>query len=72
MGFVHCVHEGIAEEFGLEFDSRGNIKVDQHFQTNKPKVFAAGDAAIGASLVVRAIAQGRNLARSVDKYLKKR
>ncbi|HLO59307.1 MAG TPA: glutamate synthase subunit beta [Bacteroidales bacterium] len=71
MGFVHCVHEGIAEEFGLEFDARGNIKVDQHFQTSKSKVFAAGDAAIGASLVVRAIAQGRNLARSVDKYLKK-
>jgi len=71
MGFVHCVHEGIAEEFGLEFDSRGNIKVDQHFQTTSPKVFAAGDATIGATLVVRAIAQGRNLARSVDKYLKK-
>ena len=40
--------------------------------TGGPKVFAAGDAAIGASLVVRAIAQGRNLARSVDKYLKKK
>lgn len=71
MGFVHCVHEGIADEFGLEFDPRGNIKVDQHFMTNKPGVFAAGDAAIGASLVVRAIIQGRNLARSVDKYLRK-
>jgi glutamate synthase (NADPH/NADH) small chain len=70
MGFVHCVHEGIAEEFGLEFDARGNIKVNQHFQTTTDKVFAAGDAAIGASLVVRAITQGRNLARSVDKYLK--
>jgi glutamate synthase (NADPH) small chain len=70
MGFVHCVHEGLASEFGLEFDTRGNIKVNQRFQTNSPKVFAAGDAAIGASLVVRAIAQGRNLARSVDKYLR--
>jgi glutamate synthase (NADPH/NADH) small chain len=72
MGFVHCVHEGIASEFGLDFDARGNIKVNQHFQTNKPKVFAAGDATIGASLVVRAIIQGRNLARSVDKFLRKR
>ncbi len=70
MGFVHCVHEGLASEFGLEFDTRGNIKVNQRFQTNSPKVFAAGDAAIGASLVVRAIAQGRNLARSVDKFLR--
>jgi glutamate synthase (NADPH/NADH) small chain len=71
MGFVHCIHEGITGEFGLEYDARGNIKVNQHFQTSRDKVFAAGDAAIGASLVVRAIAQGRNLARSVDKYLKK-
>jgi glutamate synthase (NADPH/NADH) small chain len=72
MGFVHCLHEGVAGEFGLEFDARGNIKVDQHFQTSKPTVFAAGDAAIGASLVVRAIFQGRNLARAVDNFLKKR
>jgi glutamate synthase (NADPH) small chain len=72
MGFVHCVHEGLAGEFGLEFDARGNIKVDKNFQTSKPAVFAAGDAAIGASLVVRAIFQGRNLARAVDNYLKKK
>jgi glutamate synthase (NADPH) small chain len=71
MGFVHCTHEGIAEEFGLEFDPRGNIKVDRNFRTSKDKVFAAGDAAIGASLVVRAIFQGRNLARSVDNFLRK-
>lgn len=72
MGFVHCVHEGIAGEFGLEFDGRGNIKVDKQFQTSTPKIFAAGDAAIGASLVVRAIFQGRNLAKAVDKFLKKK
>jgi glutamate synthase (NADPH/NADH) small chain len=71
MGFVHCTHEGIAEEFGLEFDPRGNIKVDKNFHTSTEKVFAAGDATIGASLVVRAIFQGRNLARSVDNFLKK-
>jgi len=71
MGFVHCVHEGLANELGLEFDARGNIQVDKNFRTSKAKVFAAGDAAIGASLVVRAIFQGRNLARAVDNYLKK-
>lgn len=70
MGFVHCVHEGVAGELGLEFDARGNIKVDRNFQTSVPGVFAAGDAATGASLVVRAIFQGRGLARSVDKFLK--
>jgi glutamate synthase (NADPH/NADH) small chain len=71
MGFVHCVHEGLADELGLEFDPRGNILVDRNFQTSKPGVFAGGDAAIGASLVVRAIFQGRNLARAVDNFLKK-
>jgi glutamate synthase (NADPH) small chain len=71
MGFVHCTHEGIADEFGLEFDTRGNIKVDNNFRTSREKVFAAGDATIGASLVVRAIFQGRNLARSVDNFLRK-
>ena len=71
MGFVHCMHEGIGQEFGLEYDQRGNIKVDRNFQTNHPKVFAGGDAAIGASLVVRAIFQGRNLAKSVDNFLRK-
>ena len=71
MGFVHCTHEGIAEEFGLEFDPKGNISVDKNFHTSKEKVFAAGDATIGASLVVRAIFQGRNLARSVDNFLQK-
>lgn len=72
MGFVHCVHEGIVEQLGLEFDARGNIKVGQHFETSKSGVFAAGDATIGASLVVRAIIQGRNLAKAVDKFLKKK
>jgi glutamate synthase (NADPH/NADH) small chain len=70
MGFVHCMHEGIVSEFGLELDPRGNIKVDQQFRTSTPGVFAAGDAATGASLVVRAIFQGRNLAGAVDNFLK--
>ena len=72
MGFVHCIHEGLAAELGLEFDGRGNIKVGRNFQTSKPGVFAAGDATTGASLVVRAIFQGRSLAKAVDNYLKKK
>lgn len=69
MGFVHCVHEGIIKEFDLELDPRGNIKVGTDFQTSGSKVFAAGDAVTGASLVVRAIRQGRVLAKAVDKFL---
>jgi glutamate synthase (NADPH/NADH) small chain len=70
MGFVHCTHEGLAEELDLDFDTRGNIKIDKNFQTSQSKVFSGGDAATGASLVVRAISQGRILARAVDGYLK--
>ncbi len=35
-------------------------------------VFVAGDAANGASLVVRAMASGRKIAAQVDKYLAKK
>jgi glutamate synthase (NADPH/NADH) small chain len=69
MGFVHCIHEGIVREFELELDARGNIKVTPGFQTNQQKVFAAGDSVTGASLVVRAINQGRNLAKAVNSFL---
>jgi glutamate synthase (NADPH/NADH) small chain len=69
MGFVHCIHEGIIKELNLELDPRGNIKVDTGFQTSERKVFAAGDAVTGASLVVRAIFQGRILAKAVEKFL---
>jgi glutamate synthase (NADPH/NADH) small chain len=69
MGFVHCIHEGIVKEWELELDGRGNIKVGPAFQTSRQKVFAAGDSVTGASLVVRAIYQGRKLAEAVDAFL---
>lgn len=54
---------------GLEFDERGRIAVDAGMQTNMPGVFATGDAARGQSLVVWAIASGREVARQVNAYL---
>jgi len=69
MGFVSPVHEGLVSELELELDRRGNIKVDAGFQTSQPNVFAAGDAATGASLVVTAIAKGREAAKRVHHYL---
>ena len=39
------------------------------FATSVPGVFAGGDATRGASLIVWAIAEGRELARSVDTFL---
>jgi glutamate synthase (NADPH/NADH) small chain len=70
MGFVHPVHEGLVNELGVEKDERGNVKADyQHFKTSLDKVFVAGDARRGQSLVVWALAEGRKAARAIDLYL---
>jgi glutamate synthase (NADPH/NADH) small chain len=72
MGFVHCIHEGLASELGLKFDQRGNIVISETMQTSKAKVFAAGDAVSGASLIVRAIASGRKTAENIHEFLSKK
>lgn len=71
MGFVHPVHKGLVEELGLELDQRGNVKINDGFAASKSGVFAAGDAANGASLVVTAIAKGREAAAHVHEFLSK-
>ena len=69
MGFLHPERAGLVEQLGAEVDGRGNIKTDSNSMTTVPGVFAAGDAARGQSLVVWALAEGREAARSVDLYL---
>jgi glutamate synthase (NADPH/NADH) small chain len=69
LGFVHPVHEGMIQQLGVNLDPRGNVIVDENHMTSKEGVFAGGDMAIGQSLVVRAIKQGRNAARGIDIYL---
>lgn len=70
MGFVHPVHAGPVKQFGLDLDERKNIRIDGHYQTSTPGVFATGDAASGASLVVHAIYAGRKAAESIDESLR--
>jgi glutamate synthase (NADPH/NADH) small chain len=48
---------------------RSTIKTDSNMMTNLPGVFAAGDANRGQSIVVWAIGEGRDVARSIDTYL---
>ena len=68
-GFLGCQNY-VAESFGVELNERTNVKTAPGgFETNVPKVFAAGDMHTGQSLVVRAIREGRDAAREVDKYL---
>lgn len=70
MGFLHPQKEGLIEKLGVDLDERGNVKaVEGQYQTNIPKIFAAGDMRRGQSLVVWAISEGRETARKVDEYL---
>lgn len=67
-GFLHPQKKGLIGELGLELDQRGNVATTNYQSSNK-KVFAAGDARRGQSLVVWAIAEGRQAAKAVSAYL---
>lgn len=70
MGFVNPKSEGLIDALGVEKDQRGNVKTDPSAHTTSvEKVFAAGDVASGASLVVRCIAAGRDTAKAIDAFL---
>lgn len=70
MGFVHPVRDGMLEQLGVELDDRQNVKANvTDYRTSVDKVFTAGDMRRGQSLVVWAIREGRQCARSVDEYL---
>ena len=66
IGFQHPEHDGLVSEFGLDVDRRGNVRTRQTYRTSVGRVYACGDARIGQSLVVTAIAEGRKCARIVN------
>jgi glutamate synthase (NADPH/NADH) small chain len=65
MGFTHVVQDGLVKDLGLETDERGNVRTRGSFHTSNPRVWAAGDSRNGASLVVRAIDDGRSAAEAI-------
>lgn len=77
-GFTGC-EEYTANAFGVELGERGTVKSQGQaapesanpdgYSTSRAKVFTAGDMHRGQSLVVWAIAEGRECAREIDKYL---
>ncbi|WP_374471844.1 glutamate synthase subunit beta [Phenylobacterium sp.] len=70
MGFVGPRREGLVENGGVELDPRGNVKANVvDYRTSVPNIFSCGDMRRGQSLVVWAIREGRQCARSVDEYL---
>jgi glutamate synthase (NADPH/NADH) small chain len=69
LGFVHPEREGLLNELGVDLDDRGNVATDESLMTSVPGIFAAGDMRRGQSLVVWAIAEGREAAHHIDTYL---
>ena len=70
MGFLGPRRPGMVEQSGVTLDPRGNIAANvQDYRTSVPKLFAAGDMRRGQSLVVWAIREGRQCARSIDESL---
>ncbi len=67
IGFARPVHEGMLAELGADYDKRGNLFADTlSYKTSVPGVYSAGDMRRGQSLVVWAIREGRQAARSID------
>jgi glutamate synthase (NADPH/NADH) small chain len=69
VGFTNPAAEGLLEGLGVDLDRNGNVKAGT-FSTSVESVYAAGDARVGASLVVTAIAEGRRCARVVEAALR--
>ena len=69
MGFLGPEHQ-ISDPLGIAYDERSNYAAEYgKYATSVPGVFAAGDCRRGQSLVVRAINEGREAAREIDRHL---
>ncbi len=69
MGFLGPEQNGVLKELALQTDKRSNVQTDTRYETSRKGIFSAGDMRRGQSLVVWAIAEGRECARAVDTYL---
>ena len=69
LGFVGT-EQTIFDEFKVQKTPQNNVAAnEQNYATSVEGIFTAGDARRGQSLVVWAIAEGRNAAAAVNKYL---
>jgi glutamate synthase (NADPH) small chain len=69
MGFVGPEKSRLLDDLGVHLGDRGTVWRDEHWMTNVPGVFAAGDMPRGQSLIVWAIADGRHAAAAIDSFL---
>ena len=71
MGFTGPKKSKLVDDLGVQTGDRNIIAIDENCATNVKKVFAAGDMTHGASLVVKAIADGRRAAGGIIRYLRR-
>ena len=69
MGFLGPERGGMLDQLGVKLTERGNVWRDENWMTSVPGIFTAGDMQRGQSLIVWAIAEGRQAARGIDRYL---
>ncbi len=69
MGFLGPERNTMLSRLGVNLTDRGNVQADENKMTSLEGVFAAGDMTRGQSLIVWAIAEGRQAARGVDRWL---
>lgn len=69
MGFLGPEKNELLNGLGVALDARGNVQAGPDKKTSVDGVFSAGDMRRGQSLIVWAITEGRECARSIDCYL---
>ncbi len=69
MGFLGPERDGMLSQVGVKLTERGNVWRNENWMTSVPGVFTAGDMQRGQSLIVWAIAEGRQAAKGIDRYL---
>ena len=69
MGFTGPAKARLLDDLALRMTERGTVWRDQAWMTSADGVFAAGDMQRGQSLIVWAIADGRQAAAAIDRYV---
>lgn len=69
MGFLGPERDGMLGQLDVKLTERGNVWRDENWMTSVPGVFTAGDMQRGQSLIVWAIAEGRQAAKGIDTSL---
>ena len=68
---IVAIGQRVKSEWTARFDRTedGFLKVNEHFETSMPGVFAGGDLIVGEGTVVQSVAHGKHAAHAIHQYL---